>query len=690
MKKLFLFAALIMTGFAFYSCEDVVDNPAQDPAQSWNYSVSVKFADFDFNGAIDENSVPYTYKAPTTLYVLNEENTLMGTITTDAAPAIGDYGTYAGTLTGSIGNNLIITTKIGNDLAKQDGTLASAIKNGIVQTGIAPIKVYNANSGTLTTAAAKLENTSAIAHIHTGQLNGGDKIKFSDESKSFEWTVNENFKVDNNDWWNTTNIYIAVPTNGDPKKEYTISTDGINGYTLGATIDGTNYSMPTGKVSDDLGYLGFEELGIDLTKYDAYYRANSTNKTTGYYTYSQFINDDKSFIITQSGGKLDSISVWVYGNKDKNVALTIDNIKLGESSYFGIGNGSKFDLTLIDDNEFGRLQLETPYQTKGTGTWKFNELYMFGNYDQTWNSEKGVYEYKVNYAPEFTINEDIDLSTIRVYNGAKLNIADGVKVNLKSKDYYPVAVERLGTINIGNNATVNVEKQSNSGYGVYLWSGGIINVGESATFKVQGRKNANALYMESTDNCVSTISIGKKGNVIFDGALEGTIGRGAQFWAYANSPININLKEEAKLTITGIDNGALNCGVYGDSDTKKGEINFDIAENASVAIQDTGMGYGMQLNNNDYGRLNITGKGSFNVAGGEDQAAILLSNKGLNIGTEIKSFTAKSGMTENPICILDQGTSEEAKLEDLVADKTKFNDATADGTRTITPKPAEK
>ncbi|MDO4984383.1 MAG: hypothetical protein Q4E48_01685 [Prevotella sp.] len=37
MKKLFLFAALLMTGFAFYSCEDVVDNPAQDPAQSWNY-----------------------------------------------------------------------------------------------------------------------------------------------------------------------------------------------------------------------------------------------------------------------------------------------------------------------------------------------------------------------------------------------------------------------------------------------------------------------------------------------------------------------------------------------------------------------------------------------------------------------------------------------------------------------------
>ena len=63
MKKLFLFAALLMTGFAFYSCEDVVDNPAQDPAQSWNYSVSVKFADFDLWKIENKNLklINYTY-----------------------------------------------------------------------------------------------------------------------------------------------------------------------------------------------------------------------------------------------------------------------------------------------------------------------------------------------------------------------------------------------------------------------------------------------------------------------------------------------------------------------------------------------------------------------------------------------------------------------------------------------------
>ncbi len=310
MKKLFLFAALLMTGFAFYSCEDVVDNPAKDPAQSWNYSVSVKFDAFDFtNQATDpvtgEDNV---YKVPTTLYVLNEENTLMGTITTDAAPTAGNYGTYAGTLTGTIGNNLIITTKIGNDLAKQDGTLASAIENGIVQTAEVPIKIYNANSGTLTTGAAKMENTAAIAHVSSWQIKGGDKITFVADDQPFEWTVYEEFNTPAT----SQDLYIAIPTSADPEAEYTISSDSKDGFTRGLTLKLADYpSLAKGKVSIYLGYPQFIETGVDLTKYDAYKRDNATNKTTGYYTLFQMINDDKSFIITQSGGKLDSMSVYV-------------------------------------------------------------------------------------------------------------------------------------------------------------------------------------------------------------------------------------------------------------------------------------------------------------------------------------------------------------------------------------------
>jgi len=258
MKKLFLFAALLMTGFAFYSCEDVVDNPAKDPAQSWNYSVSVKFENFDLSAAPGE----LTYKAPTTLYVLNEENTLMGTITTETAPAADSktYATYAGTLTGTIGNNLILATKIDNDLAKQDGTLESAIENGIVQTAEVPIKIYNANSGTLTTAAAKMENNTAIAHTASGQLKGGDKVAVVADDQAFEWTVYEEFDPNK-----SADLYIAIPTNTNPKAEYTISSDSKDGFSRGASFKLADWpSLVTGQVSTSK-WLPLNNTGVDLT-----------------------------------------------------------------------------------------------------------------------------------------------------------------------------------------------------------------------------------------------------------------------------------------------------------------------------------------------------------------------------------------------------------------------------------------
>jgi hypothetical protein len=66
-KKLFLWSVLLMTGFAFYSCDDVIDNPAggkQDPSNpnsSWTYEVSIKFADFVFASNYDDNGNPTAY-----------------------------------------------------------------------------------------------------------------------------------------------------------------------------------------------------------------------------------------------------------------------------------------------------------------------------------------------------------------------------------------------------------------------------------------------------------------------------------------------------------------------------------------------------------------------------------------------------------------------------------------------------
>lgn len=87
MKKLLMWSALLMTGFAFYSCDDVVDNPVQNDSAVWNYSVTVKFADFDFKGLVDPVSgEKYAYEAPKTLYVFNEELEPLGTIATNTPP----------------------------------------------------------------------------------------------------------------------------------------------------------------------------------------------------------------------------------------------------------------------------------------------------------------------------------------------------------------------------------------------------------------------------------------------------------------------------------------------------------------------------------------------------------------------------------------------------------------------------
>ena len=90
----------------------------------------------------------------------------------------------------------------------------------------------------------------------------------------------------------------------------------------------------------------------------------------------------------------------------------------------------------------------------------------------------------------------------------------------------------------------------------------------------------------------------------------------------------------------------------------------------------------MNLDNNN-GTINFKG-GNISATSGADHSAVWCSKK-FNIAPEIKSFKATKG-ADATLYISQDGT--EAKLEDLVADKTKFNDETADGARTITPKPA--
>ena len=705
-----------MTGFAFYSCEDVVDNPAQDPAQSWNYSVSVKFDNFDLSAAPGG----LTYKAPTTLYVLNEENTLMGTITTETAPAADSktYATYAGTLTGTIGNNLILATKIGNDLAKQDGTLESAIENGIVQTAEVPIKIYNANSGTLTTAAAKMENSTAIAHGVTGQIKGGDKISFVAGDQAFEWTVNEEF-----DPTVSPDLYIAIPTNADPEAEYTISTDSKDGFTRGVTFKLTDYpAIAKGKVSLSFG-IPFIETGVDLTIWDAYKRKNDAGYmndiNNGYTpTFDKKVDDGKTFIITQSGPTLDSLNVFIHGITGKEINVTLNNIRLGKDRQIQFGTndnwfyvdgpqnvceeGATTNLTLIGETKTSSLYIACPLTIKGTGTIEYTRLSLdsYGRRTRAVANWSDMAYTKAG-AATFTIDKDMDLEYISVADGATLNIADGKKLTI-TNDKSCAIYNYNGTIKVGKSSTLEAITNTKETAAIYFY-GGTIDVGEEATFNTQAGKDGYGMSIQTSggDRKIDFI-IGKKAHVKLVGGPKDILGIGLYIKSNYNAINNITLAEDATLTAIGIDK----YGIYCDNDNSA-TVNFNIGKNAKIKAEDTNGGYGIYTDT-DNGFVNFDGEGTFeaksasnygmalhtwggainikggniSAIGGADKAAIT-SNNLFTIAPEIKSFKATKG-AEATLYI--EQSNNEVLIDNLVADKTKFNDETADGVRTITPK----
>ncbi len=710
-----------MTGFAFYSCDDVVDNPAQDPAQSWNYSVSVKFDAFDFTEQPIDPVTTETnvYEVPTTLYVLNEQGTLMGTITTEAAPAADSktYATYAGTLTGSIGNNLIITTKIGNDLAKQDGTLASAIKNGIVQTAEVPIKIYNANSGTLTTASAKMENKAAILWVDISSLNKGDEVKI--ESENFTTEDNAiSFTLSDADTFNPNSAYVAIPA--DTKAgDYTLSSDTKDGRVLNAALEAITFKA--GEINTDVDALDnhikydipFKTASVDLTKYWAAYKEATPTATSCPY----FINDSKGTLITQSSSEYVPIDIttiaakeftlknvnvrsirvnWTYNTK---ITLEGDNIINNEENYAGLQfNGTELTIT-------GTGSLETTGKNYGID---------INNSSWADPEDPSVTKYG-----QLIIDENVKVTTkainnrgIYVRNYTTLDIKDGATF---------IAIGNDGGIELGSNSTFNIGKATiestatgEYGDGIALRNGSKFIVGE-ATITTKGGKNGNGIwsyyaswdikdkakiytfggkagrgiYMEGDGT--KTIKIGKNVTMEAQGApviSEDALGYGM----YIINPGNITIGEGTTIKATGADR----CGLYIET------VNIDIAEGATIEAIDalsnaietanatiTGKGKilanqagknGIAINS---GTLTLNGA-TIEATGGAGKAAIQKNGASiLTIGTDVIKVKATAGSGAK--CIA-EANDDEAKIDDLVADKTKFIDDISEGVRTITPK----
>lgn len=701
-----------MTGFAFYSCEDVVDNPAQDPAQSWNYSVSVKFEAF----------TGVAYQAPTTLYVFNEDMSPMGTITTDATPSFTTYVTYAGTLQGAIGNNLIIVSQSNEDCAKQDGTLASIAKNGLVQTATVPIKIYNANSGTLTTASAKMENTSAIVEFKTNELFAGDKLTLTAKDQAFEISINEEFDP-------TVGIlYAAVPATGTDKGDITIAATSKDGFMRGYTLKGETYPVTKGVITNySAATVPFEKTGVDLTVWDAYQR--ETNDITGNTTFNQWINDDKSFIITQSGEKAVNTDVALRGSLDADVAATLNNIRLEEGRYFEVYNGAKFDITLIGANKFDMLNLNSPYTKKGEGTWEFDRLNVGGKVTTTTDTNLEIDKNTVDYFAEYTFNEDITLKELNVYQGAVVNIADGKKVKITDENGGLLSIAQEGTLNVGEGSTLDVYSASQKNT-IASINGGKLNIKKGATVSITGYKDNTALSIYSSNtwgnqNPNSSVKIGEGASLTLKGGIENSLGSGLYIQNFMGGSVAIELEKDAKLIAEGIDkDGAISCYAQDwrsttSENARPTTITFNIAEGAEVVANETAEALGFYY----YGSaatastpasvLSITGKGTFEaksakgegmvlngkvnitgvnveVTGGTNKPAVSIVGKpALNLiysKDSTTKFTATSGMTTSPICILDVDNDKEL----ATFSETGFTDTKEGNVRVITPKAPAK
>ena len=713
MKKLFMWSALLMTGFAFYSCDDVVDNPVKDTNAEWNYSVSVTCP--DFTGLFDDNG-PVAYQVPKTLYVLNEQGQELGTISTPTAPAVNTAATYSGTLKGALGNQkLIITTKIGADLSKQDGTIKSAAENGIVQADTVAIKIYNANSQKVTTAAAKLKNSISIAHVRSNVTKAEDKIAITSDKQAFEWTVSKEY-----DPTKSNHLYIAIPANGDPEAKYSITTNNVDGFTREATLTGDKLTL--GQVTPNLGYLSFVKNGVDLTIWDAEWRKTHT----GWNELYQGISNDKSFIITQSGKEtLDSVSVYIYGNKDAKVALTVNNIRLGDTRCFYIYNGAKFDLSLIGDNKFGKLYLYSPFTKIGTGTWAFEELHVGGNTTTTTDTEQEIDKVTVNYFAEYTIEDNLTLKYLEARNGGKINIADGKKVKVINKGSYPVSINSEGTINVGKGSELYAEVTGVDQGTIIGISGGQLNIGEKAKVTANGYKGNTGMTINASNtwgnkNPNSSIKIGESASLELKGGIENSTGQGLSIENYLGGKVSIELEKNATLSAYGISRNAIyaNSGDWRGTTSEKARpttIIFNIAEGAKVIANESEEpeSFGFYYYGNTGSSscpdaiLNITGKGAFEAKSATG-AGMVLNGKvnitGANVTaiggagkSAIKTFattaialtyskdsatklTAKAG-TGSTICIADADDKELAKFAEA-----SYTDTTADGVRTITPK----
>ena len=519
MKKLFIYALLLMTGFAFYSCDDRFDNPVaeqQDPTNpnaTWSYEVSVKFSNFS-SWYPDVDGKMYTYTAPSTIYVYNKSFEKLGELTVTEPEEFPDSFTvadfnksykFAGKLQGAIGEELIISSLDDFDyITKQDGTLKSLMENCVLETAKVPIIITNATKKTIGTKSVELKSMifgsiwqffdSDYFYPETdnkGFTFSGDSL-YTRKKGFFGEDINIKFaeNIDPSD-----GFFFAFATAAQQKAEYRITIDSENGY--------KSYNFATGKfapnnVIDGIRGYGFSRvLELDLSKYSKFLK-DVRNYVEPYYRsiYPLSSHPELVPIIYQSSKDTVNFKLTIQGK------ATIKNLVIGKKGYIKLSGYYVKDNTTIPaevqdflptitvegensitTTESAALIINSKATLLGDGTLKVQGadqgVDIEGSYYAAENYENDDEDKAENLAASLTISENVKLIS-------NANIWIGTGYDWNQGKYVPCSLIVNGTLEAKGQKDTPAISYS---------PGGIFTIGSSATSvkATSGQTDANAI-----------------------------------------------------------------------------------------------------------------------------------------------------------------------------------------------------
>ena len=431
-KKLFLWSVLLMTGFAFYSCDDVIDNPAtgkQDPTNpnaTWTYEVGIKFAEFNsWYADVDGESVD-AWKAPSTVYVYNKSREFLGEL--NALEEFdyenfnfNSYYKFSGTLKGAIGEELFITTLKDFDYySKQDGTLKSIVENSVLEVGRVPIIITNTSTGKIGTQNVKLESK-----INAIRARIYDNLYFNSETdraftisgdslaaENGSFTVNFAENIKPNEYF-----FFAFASLAQGYATYYLDIDSENGYKSYTVFSGT-YKGNTG-VNGTYGfYFNSYVRELDLTKYFAFRKSLEQGADENWGTWANVQTyEDNEAIVTQSGKDALPIEIDINGN------VTLKDINVTRTMYASSGYKGTSTITLEGENVVNS-EWGSGFCSWGNITFKGNGSIAFSGYENGIQISDGYSSYA-----------DEEGNEIKVINGITIDEGTTIKAFAPKNEY---------------------------------------------------------------------------------------------------------------------------------------------------------------------------------------------------------------------------------------------------------------